>query len=119
MFAGIALGAYNSYLYRDSTEALVGKHLPQFYHLMLIWVAVTRGRGDKVVGVYLGSYLYIEWREWLTHYFTDAGFAHRAFYRMATLRKVDNPDQRISDDISSFVASTQILTVTLFLRWAE
>jgi len=112
--SGIALGAYSSYLNRDSTNALVGKHLAQFSHLMLIWVAVTAVTVVMTVfSLYLASLLYIEWREWLTHYFIDAGFADRAFYRMGLLGKVDNPDQRISDDISVFVASTQTFTVTL------
>ena len=112
--SAIALGAYSSYLNRDSTNALVGKHLAQFYHLMLIWVAVTALTVViSVVGLYLASLLYIEWREWLTYYFTDAGFAHRAFYRMGLLGKVDNPDQRISDDISAFVTATETLTVTV------
>lgn len=111
---GIALNAYGSYLNRDSTNALVGKHLPLFYHLMLFWVAVTAfGVLTKVLGYYLGSLLYIEWREWLTHYFVGAGFAHRAFYRMGTVGKVDNPDQRISGDLSSFVSSTLTLSVTV------
>jgi len=109
----IVLGAYASYLNRDSTNALVGKHLAQFYHYMLIWVAVTAiVLPVSVFLPYLGSRLYIEWREWLTHYFTDAGFAHRAFYRMGTIGKVDNPDQRISDDIGSFVAATLTFTAT-------
>ena len=112
--ASIGLGAYASYLNRDSTNALVGKHLAQFYHYMLIWVALAVITLPVTVFLpYLARCLYIEWREWLTHYFTDAGFAHRAFYRMGTVGKVDNPDQRISDDISSFVASTQTFTVTL------
>jgi len=117
--AAIALGAYSSYLNRDSTNALVGKHLGQFYQLMLIWVAVSAASVvTGVVGVYLGSLLYIEWRQWLTHYFTDAGFAHRAFYRMGIVGKVDNPDQRISEDIGSFVSSTETLTVTLVFALA-
>jgi vitamin B12/bleomycin/antimicrobial peptide transport system ATP-binding/permease protein len=112
--ASIGLGAYASYLNRDSTNALVGKHLAQFYHYMLIWVTLTAIILPVTVFLpYLARRLYIEWREWLTHYFTDAGFAHHAFYRMGTVGKVDNPDQRISDDISSFVASTQTFTVTL------
>ncbi len=112
--ASIGLGAYGTYLYRDSTNALVGKHLSQFYHIMLIWVAVTAISLPVTVFVpYLGRRLYIEWREWLTHYFTDAGFAHRAFYRMGTIGKVDNPDQRISDDIGSFVGSTLTFAVTI------
>ena len=67
----------------------------------------------NVLQEYVGSLLYIEWREWLTHYFVDQGFAHRAFYRMGLIGKVDNPDQRISDDIGSFVESTLIFFVTL------
>jgi vitamin B12/bleomycin/antimicrobial peptide transport system ATP-binding/permease protein len=112
--ASIGLGAYASYLNRDSTNALVGKHLTQFYHYMLIWVTLTAiALPVSVFLPYLARLLYIEWREWLTHYFTDAGFAHRAFYRMGTIGKVDNPDQRISDDIGSFVSSTQTFAVTL------
>ncbi len=111
---GIALNAYSSYLNRYSTDALVGKHLHHFYHLMLFWVAVVAlGVFARVVGYYVGSLLYIEWREWLTHFFVDAGFAHRAFYRMGTVGNVDNPDQRISDDLSSFVASTLTLSTTV------
>jgi vitamin B12/bleomycin/antimicrobial peptide transport system ATP-binding/permease protein len=110
----IGVGAYSTYLNRDSTNALVGKHLPLFYHLMLFWLAVNVvNMLTKVVGLYLASLLYIEWRQWLTHYFIDAGFAHRAFYRMGLVGKVDNPDQRIADDLSAFVASTQTYTVTL------
>ncbi len=116
LFSGTAIGlaAYGSYLNRDSTNALVGKNLAQFYHLMLIWVAVVAITLPlNVFGPYLGKWLYIEWRQWLTHYFTDAGFAHRAFYRMGLSGKVDNPDQRISDDIGSFVGSTETFAVTV------
>lgn len=112
--ASLGLGAYSTYLYRDSTNALVGKHLSEFYHIMLIWVALSVVTLPVSVYIpYLGRYLYIEWRQWLTHHFTAAGFAHRAFYRMASIGKVDNPDQRISDDISSFVGTTETFTVTL------
>jgi putative ATP-binding cassette transporter len=112
--ASIGLGAISTYLLRYSTDALVGKHLSHFYHLMLIWVALTAvALPVNVFRPYLSAWLYIEWRQWLTHYFTDAGFSHRAFYRMGAVGKVDNPDQRISGDISAFVAMTQGFTVTL------
>jgi putative ATP-binding cassette transporter len=91
---GLALGAYGTYLNRDVTNALLGKHLIPFYHVMLLAVAATiAGVFAKVFEEYTGGLLYIEWREWLTHYFVDQGFAHRAFYRMSLVGKVDNPDQ--------------------------
>ena len=115
----LGLGAYSSYLNRDSTNALVGKHLTLFYHYMLFWVMVTVATVlARVIGLYLAGLLYIEWRQWMTHYFIDEGFAHRAFYQMGLAGRVDNPDQRIADDISSFVASTQTLTVTLVFALA-
>jgi putative ATP-binding cassette transporter len=112
--ASIGLGAISTYLLRYSTNALVGKNLSHFYHLMLIWVALSAtALPVNVFRPYLSAWLYIEWRQWLTHHFTDAGFSHRAFYRMGMVGKVDNPDQRISGDISAFVATTQGFTVTL------
>ena len=41
----------------------------------------------------------------------DSPIAHSTEW--ALIGKVDNPDQRISDDIGSFVASTETLTVTM------
>jgi putative ATP-binding cassette transporter len=111
---GLALGAYGTYLNRDVTDALLGKHLHGFYRVMLLALGVTiTGVFTKVFEEYTGGLLYIEWREWLTHYFVGRGFANRAFYRMSLLGKVDNPDQRIADDIGTFIEWTEKLTITL------
>ncbi len=111
---GLAIGAYVTYLNRDITNALLGKHLHVFYHLMLLAAAMAATAvAANVFEQYIGGLLYIEWREWLTHFFVDRGFASRAFYRMNLRGRVDNPDQRISDDIGAFVESTEIFAVTL------
>jgi putative ATP-binding cassette transporter len=115
----LSIGAYGTYLNRDITNALVGKHLALFYRLMTFAAAAAIiGVLAKVLREYVGSLLYIEWREWLTRYFIDEGFSHRTFYRMGVVGKVDNPDQRISDDIGSFVESTEFFTVTLAFAMA-
>jgi len=111
---GLAIGAYATYLSRDITDALIGKHLSEFYRVMLLAAgAAAVGMLARVFQQYLGGLLYIEWREWLTDYFVDQGFAHRAFYRMGLSGKVDNPDQRISDDLGSFVEATETFTIRL------
>jgi vitamin B12/bleomycin/antimicrobial peptide transport system ATP-binding/permease protein len=79
---------------------------------MLLAAGVTVvGMLARVFQEYLGGLLYIEWREWLTDHFVDRRFAHRAFYRMGLTGKVDNPDQRISDDLSSFVEATETFAI--------
>jgi len=117
--AGLAAGAYLTYLQRDIANALVGKHLAQFHHVVLLTLAVAiLAVLAKVFREYIGGLLYIEWREWLTRYFVGQGFADRAFYRMGVRGTVDNPDQRISDDISSFVEWTETFSLELIFAAA-
>tara|TARA_B100001996_G_C18656361_1_gene591359 strand:- start:107 stop:2056 length:1950 start_codon:yes stop_codon:yes gene_type:complete len=66
------------------------------------------------------------WREWLTNSFIERYFKNRAYYIMdsnAQDSDIDNPDQRISEDIKNFTMVTlnflidilqAILTVTAF-----
>jgi vitamin B12/bleomycin/antimicrobial peptide transport system ATP-binding/permease protein len=116
---GLAVGAYVTYLNRDIANTLVGKHLTQFYHVILLtFAAAIIAVLAKVFREYLGGLLYIEWREWLTRYCIGQGFAHRAFYRMSLLGKVDNPDQRISDDVGSFVEGTEVFSLELIFAAA-
>lgn len=41
------------------------------------------------------------WRRWLTRRFLDTCLSDRAFFRLAG---VDNPDQRIADDVNTFTS---------------
>ena len=42
------------------------------------------------------------WRRWLTHNFLDTYFRNSAFYKLAFNTEIDNPDQRIAEDINTF-----------------
>src|SRR5574343_2101841 len=44
----------------------------------------------------------IYWRRWLTGRFLDSYFSHRHFYELNANLAIDNPDQRMSEDISTF-----------------
>ena len=58
---GMALGAYGTYLSRDITDALIGKHLHAFYRVMLLAAGATAvGMLARVFQEYLGGLLYIE-----------------------------------------------------------
>lgn len=43
------------------------------------------------------------WREWLTNQFLECYFSNRTFYQVNGDGMIDNPDQRISQDIDSFI----------------
>lgn len=60
---------------------------------------------------YLGNTLINRWRRWLTQDHLDRWLKHQAFYRMPLCgQMVDNPDQRISEDIEQFAS----ITLSLF-----
>lgn len=52
------------------------------------------------------------WRLWLTHRFLDGYLGRRRYYELNAEGTVDNPDQRISEDINSFTGrSTHFLLI--------
>jgi putative ATP-binding cassette transporter len=44
----------------------------------------------------------IHWRRWLTHRFLESYFSHRHFYELNANAGIDNPDQRVAEDINTF-----------------
>ena len=64
--------------------------------------------------LYLNQMLQIKWRRWLTETYLSRWLHNQAYYRMQFLQnKSDNPDQRISEDINSFIDLTMSLTISL------
>lgn len=53
------------------------------------------------------------WRRWLSRKMIDRYFAHTAYYKLTAFAGIDNPDQRIAEDIRSF--TSQSLSFLLIL----
>jgi len=73
--------------------------------LILLYLAVA------VLRVYLDQTFQLHWRRWMTDQFVTRWLADRAFYRMRFSGRVDNPDQRISEDVRLFIERTMGLGV--------
>lgn len=59
-----------------------------------------------LVKAYIEDFLSFKWRNWMTHKFIERWLADKAFYKsLQQQNAVDNPDQRISQDISNFTRS--------------
>ncbi len=56
---------------------------------------------------YLNQMLQIRWRRWLTEHYLSGWLTDSAYYRMQFVAgEVDNPDQRVAEDVPEFIAST-------------
>jgi putative ATP-binding cassette transporter len=90
---------YNTFEQRDQAEFF--RQLWRFTYLALLWIVAG------VYRLYLQQMLLIEWRAWLNDHFLAAWLADRAYYRLQLVdRGVDNPDQRIAEDLRIFVEMT-------------
>jgi putative ATP-binding cassette transporter len=56
----------------------------------------------------------VNWRQWLTEQFLSQSFRDRAFYRISSGTAVDNPDQRISEDLNTFATYTVTFVLQTF-----
>lgn len=69
---------------------------------------------------YFLSVLSLEWREWMTNEFTTDYFKNRSFYQVQAGALVDNPDQRITNDVrySNMCCKLVHLSINLSLPFA-
>lgn len=84
----------------ELTSALAARDEGRFWAAVrgMLWVV---GFAVPVYAIYYASRdAYAnDWRRWLTRRFLDAYLSDRAYFRLAG---VDNPDQRIADDVNTF-----------------
>jgi len=73
-----------------------------------------------VIAYVLQKKLCVLWREWLTTYYMDKWLAYGAFYKSRFLAQInDNPDQRINDDVNSFIILTLELAIDMLDSFAN
>jgi putative ATP-binding cassette transporter len=90
--------------------ALQQRNAPGFYRaFVIVIVLILLYLVVAVLRVYLDQTLQLRWRRWLTDQYVTRWLANRTFYRMRFSGRVDNPDQRISEDVRLFIQRSMFL----------
>ncbi|MBX7138926.1 MAG: ABC transporter ATP-binding protein/permease [Oligoflexia bacterium] len=109
------LNVWISELTSGYMTALTERDREEFYHfLMLFAMAVLVTTPVVVLYRFTEEKLALHWRKWLTQHFLHKYFSGRAYYRINQEKQIDNPDQRIADEIRSFTATSLSLLLILF-----
>jgi vitamin B12/bleomycin/antimicrobial peptide transport system ATP-binding/permease protein len=86
----------------------------RFWQTILIFAGTLVVYAPLYAGyVYLRDRLALNWRRWLTDYFIDRYFQNRAFYNLNHDANIDNPDQRITEDVKSFTQESLTLLLAV------
>jgi len=101
------MGVVINYSFGAFMTALTEKQIDSFYiqALILLGVFVVATPVSAFYG-YVADKLGINWRQWLTGHFLDRYFRDRAYYEINWSKEIDNPDQRISQDIEYFTVTS-------------
>ena len=97
----------------EITSALAGRDASRF------WAAVRTTLYVLAFAVPVYAFYYYMrdafsnyWRRWLTSRFLDGYLSERKYYEIGARGDIDNPDQRISEDINTFTGrSTNFLLI--------
>ncbi|WOL02116.1 ABC transporter D family member 2, chloroplastic [Canna indica] len=110
---GISVGF--NFLGRDFYNALASKDQEQFTKQLIYYLgAFAGGIPFFVVRDYARETLSLRWRSWMTRYYMQRYFKNQTFYKIQSQSIIDNPDQRIVDDLSSFTGTALSFSLTLF-----
>ncbi|KAM1032376.1 hypothetical protein ACFX2I_035962 [Malus domestica] len=110
---GISVGF--NFLGRDFYNALANKDQEQFTKQLFYYLgAFAGGIPIFVLRDYARETLSLRWRSWMTKYYMDRYLSNQTFYKIQSQSIIDNPDQRIVDDLSSFTGTALSFALTLF-----
>jgi len=110
LFLSLSVSGINvviSYISNFFTTALAEKDQITFWRFMWVYAGVfIIGTPIVVIYGYTQDKLGLYWREWMTDSFLGSYFQNRAYYEINSQKEIDNPDQRIAEDIKSFTSTT-------------
>jgi putative ATP-binding cassette transporter len=101
------LNVVNSYIGRDFMTAAAAQEASRFTRLALLYAAMF-GACAVVTAFYrfVEERLGLLWREWLTGHLIERYLGQRPHGLMSGWEEIDNPDQRIAEDVKAFTTTS-------------
>lgn len=112
----VAVSVQLSYWGRAWFDTIQNKNAVEFWRLLyMVWIPwVALLITSNLIEYVLENTLKIRWRAWMTRRLTGRWLDDGTHYRLNLIGNgVDNPDQRIQEDINKYILTTYSLSITL------
>jgi vitamin B12/bleomycin/antimicrobial peptide transport system ATP-binding/permease protein len=113
MVFGIAIGPFWAYfnyqmaqLAAKQANLLVARDAPEWY--ALFWLVFAIGAGQWVYSNILNllnTLMTMQWYRWMTDWMVARYLNNKTYYDIAMKDDIDNPDERIQDNVEPFIGS--------------
>lgn len=110
VYLNVLFNEWNRVFYdalQNRNYAVFKAQLIRFSYLAFIYIAIA------IFRIYLTQGLQMLWRQWMTRRYMDRWLQHQAYYHTEMQQSIDNPDQRIAQDLSALTNGTLSLTLGL------
>jgi vitamin B12/bleomycin/antimicrobial peptide transport system ATP-binding/permease protein len=106
------LNVLNSYVGRDFMTAIANRDQTGFIRQAVLYVGVfALSTAVAVMYRFTEERLGLFWRVWLTRRIIGQYFSDRTYLHLKESATVENPDQRIAEDVRAFTATTLSFTL--------
>jgi putative ATP-binding cassette transporter len=111
----VRLNILFSFWYNGFYSAMQNLDAKAFWFMLFVFsILATVHVARALLNFFLQQAFLVRWRIWLTHDLMRGWLVNQAYYRSQYLADdADNPDQRIQQDIDSFVSSSLSLSMGL------
>ena len=108
----VRLGLVHSTWYNNMYTSLQEFNQPVFWEQMILFCFIAGFSVlSALISYYISQRFSINWIEWLNQEMLEKWMSHRAYYKSQyTAQHLDNPDQRIQQDVQSYVKTTLSLS---------
>ncbi|MEM9807484.1 MAG: ABC transporter ATP-binding protein/permease [Cyanobacteria bacterium P01_D01_bin.56] len=98
----------------EVTSALAAQDADRFWQAIGIFLIILlTGIPFASLSGYVRAKLGLFWRTWLTHHYLDQYLSHNRFYQLRLHQAIDNPDQRIEEDVRTLTQESLKFLVIL------
>lgn len=107
--------AYSTELLKELTNAVIAKEQSLFRRLLVTYATylVASYLFFQAVSL-ISNVLRLHWRKWLTRYLVDRYLDRRTYYDIGLKDDLDNPDQRIQEEVEPFVRMVAMMPDMFF-----
>ncbi|MEA9390639.1 ABC transporter ATP-binding protein/permease [Acerihabitans sp. TG2] len=110
VYISVLFNEWNRVFYdalQTKNYAVFKSQLIRFTWLALLFILIS------IYKIYLTQGLQMYWRRWMTRQYMDKWLHHHVYYHTEQQQTVDNPDQRIAEDLNALTSGTLALTLGL------